>query len=80
MADKLRQRIPRFFDFMSVRKQIKWGDRLWMARAWGSKSNPDSGLYSYLCNTYDIPFYSGAFTRPETAANSVSQLVILLPH
>lgn len=57
LADKLRQRIPRFFDFMSVRKQIKWGDRLWMARAWGSKSNPDSGLYSYLCNTYDIPFY-----------------------
>ena len=57
LADKLKQRIPRFFDFMMVNKQIKWKERLWMARAWGSKSNPDSGLYSYICNHYDLPFY-----------------------
>lgn len=57
LSDKLKQRIPRFFDFMMVNKQIKWKERLWMARAWGSKSNPDSGLYSYICNHYDLPFY-----------------------
>ena len=57
LADKLKQRIPRFFDFMMVNKQIKWGERLWMSRAWGSKSNPQSGLYSYICNQYDLPFY-----------------------
>lgn len=56
LADKLLQRIPRFFDFMMVNKQIKWNERLWMARAWGSKNYPDSGLYSYLCEYYDIPF------------------------
>lgn len=57
LADKLKQRIPRFFDFMMVNKQIKWGERLWMSRAWGSKSNPQSGLYSYICNYYNLPFY-----------------------
>ena len=57
LADKLKQRIPRFFDFMMVNKQIKWNERLWMARAWGSQSRPDSGLYSYICNYYDIPFH-----------------------
>jgi superfamily I DNA and RNA helicase len=57
LADKLEQRIPRFFDFMMVNKQIKWQERLWMARAWGSKNNPDSGLYSYICNHYGLPFY-----------------------
>lgn len=57
LADKLEQRIPRFFDFMMVNKQIKWRERLWMARAWGSKNKPDSGLYSYICNYYGLPFY-----------------------
>ncbi len=56
LADKLRQRIPRFFDFMMVNKQIQWEDRLWMARAWGSKNNPNTGLYSFLCDYYNIPF------------------------
>lgn len=57
LANKLEQRIPRFFDFMMVNKQIKWRERLWMERAWGSKGEPDSGLYSYICNHYDIPFF-----------------------
>lgn len=57
LADKLLQRIPRFFDFMMVNKQIKWNERLWMARAWGAKNDPDSGLYSYLCDFYNIPFW-----------------------
>lgn len=56
LADKLRQRIPRFFDFMMVNKQIKWNERLWVSRAWGAKSLPNSGLYSYICHVYGIPF------------------------
>ena len=57
LANKLEQRIPRFFDFMMVNKQIKWRERLWMERAWGAKGEPNSGLYSYICNHYDIPFF-----------------------
>lgn len=57
LADKLKQRIPKFFDFMKVDKQIKWNERLWMNRAWGSKSDPGSGLYSYICNYYNLTFY-----------------------
>ena len=48
LSNKLKERIPKFFDFMMVNKQIKWNERLWMSRAWGSKSVPDSGLYSYI--------------------------------
>lgn len=57
LSNKLKERIPQFFDFMMVNKQIKWNERLWMSRAWGSKSVPDSGLYSYICNFYNLPFY-----------------------
>lgn len=79
LADKLRQRIPRFFDFMMVNKQIKWNERLWMSRAWGSKSNPNTGLYSYLCDFYNIPFcrfspgvnYQVIFSRVLDALNAM---------
>lgn len=81
LADKLRQRIPRFFDFMMVNKQIKWNERLWMTRAWGSKNNPDTGLYSYLCAYYNIPFcrfspgvnYQFIFSKVLDALNAIPQ-------
>lgn len=81
LADKLRQRIPRFFDFMMVNKQIKWNERLWMSRAWGSKNSPDSGLYSYLCDFYGIPFcrysqgvdYQFIFSKVLNALNAIPQ-------
>lgn len=57
LSNKLKERIPQFFDFMMVNKQIKWNERLWMSRAWGSKSIPNSGLYSYICNYYNLPFH-----------------------
>ena len=83
LADKLRQRIPRFFDFMMVNKQIQWNDRLWMSRAWGSKNNPNSGLYSYLCDYYNLPFYRFSygidyqliFSKILTALNEIPQKV-----
>lgn len=56
LANTLRERIPSFFNFMRVEKQIEWNSRLWVNRAWGSRSDKNSGLYSYLCDFYDIPF------------------------
>lgn len=56
LSKELKNRIPDFFDFMKVREQIKWNERLWVERSWGSASVKNSGLYSFICNTYDIPF------------------------
>lgn len=56
LAENLKQRIPEFFDFMKVDEQIKWNEKLWVMSGWGSKSNADSGVYSYICSYYNIPF------------------------
>lgn len=56
LADSLRKRVPEFFDFMKVEEQIQWEKRLWVMRSWGSYGNPNSGVYSYICNHYHIPF------------------------
>lgn len=56
LADSMRKRVPEFFNFMKVEEQIKWNERLWVMRSWGSKLDPNSGLYSYICREYDIPF------------------------
>jgi superfamily I DNA and RNA helicase len=56
LANTLRARVPEFFNFMKVEKQIEWNKNLWVDRAWGSRGNKNSGLYSYLCHFYNIPF------------------------
>lgn len=56
LAENLKERIPEFFDFMKVDEQIKWNERLWVMSGWGSKNEPNSGVYSYICNHYHIPF------------------------
>lgn len=56
LARSLKERVPHFFNFMKVEKQIEWDQRLWVSHAWGSGGNPNSGLYSYLCNFYEVPF------------------------
>ncbi len=56
LADSLRQRVPEFFNFMKVEEQIKWNERLWVMRSWGSQADCNSGLYSYICHYYRIPF------------------------
>ncbi|WMP18482.1 DEAD/DEAH box helicase [Thiothrix lacustris] len=58
LADNLRSRIPTFFDFMKVEEQIKWEERLWCVNAWGSRFKNNSGTYRYICNFYNINFYS----------------------
>jgi len=56
LEENLKERIPEFFDFMKVEEQIKWNEKLWVMRGWGSKSDANSGVYSYICNYYDLPF------------------------
>jgi superfamily I DNA and RNA helicase len=56
LAKNLKDRIPKFFDFMKVEKQIEWNKRLWVNIAWGSERVPNTGIYSYICNFYGIPF------------------------
>lgn len=56
LANLLKERIPAFFNFMKVEKQIEWNKQLWVDRAWGSQKYPNSGLYSYICNFYNLNF------------------------
>jgi superfamily I DNA and RNA helicase len=56
LANILRERVPSFFNFMKVEKQIEWNSKLWVSHAWGSKNYPNSGFYSYLCHFYKVPF------------------------
>jgi len=58
LAKNLKERIPDFFDFMKVDEQIKWDERLWVERSWGSQANKNSGVYSFICSHYNIPFQS----------------------
>lgn len=59
LATEMREnRIPQFFNFMQVRKQIEWNKRLHAFSSWGSRGIPESGVYSYITNIYSISFYS----------------------
>lgn len=57
LADSLNKRIPDFFDFMKVEQQILWNQRLWCVNAWGSRSDRNSGAYSYICSFYGAQFF-----------------------
>jgi len=76
LANSLKKRIPDFFNFMKVEKQIKWHERLWTDRAWGSMRNPDSGLYTYICNFYGIPFsrYSNTTNYKKIFTNALNEI------
>ncbi|MBO5967943.1 MAG: DEAD/DEAH box helicase [Clostridia bacterium] len=56
LANDMRKRIPQFFNFMKVDEQIDWDSRLFVFSSWGSEHDSTSGLYSYICNKYHIPF------------------------
>lgn len=61
LAASLHDRIPEFFNFMKVEKQILWEKRLWCTNAWGRFSDENSGLYRFICKFYGIPYQS--YTR-----------------
>lgn len=58
LADSLKNRIPEFFDYLRVEKQLLWNKRIWAFRSWGSYNDINSGLYRYICNFYKISFYN----------------------
>ncbi|MCB7130937.1 ATP-binding domain-containing protein [Salmonella enterica subsp. enterica serovar Hillegersberg] len=64
LASTMKNRIPDFFDFMRVERQIDWGNKLFCFHSWGSGRDPNSGMYRYICHYYGIPFgtfSSGSF-------------------
>ena len=81
LANTLKERIPTFFDFMKVDKQIKWNDELWVDRAWGNRFNKDSGLYTYICDFYNLQFsswskitnYNKIFTKALDEINNIKK-------
>ncbi|OTO76548.1 hypothetical protein A5865_000405 [Enterococcus sp. 12E11_DIV0728] len=61
LASSLRNRIPDFFTFMKVEEQIAWEERLFVFHSWGSSKIPNSGLYSKICQHYELPFHAFNF-------------------
>lgn len=61
LAQSMKKRIPEFFNFMKVEEQIKWNDRLWVMHSWGSNSEKNSGLYSYICKMYGLDFHTYSY-------------------
>ncbi len=64
LANDMKKRIPKFFDFMKIDKQIDWYESLHVFSSWGSYNDPSSGLYSYICNEYRIPFKTYSSVAP----------------
>lgn len=64
LASSMRTRIPEFFDFMRVERQIDWNNKLFCFHSWGSGRDPNSGMYRHICHALGIPFRtfaSGSF-------------------
>ncbi|VDC28619.1 DEAD/DEAH box helicase [Pseudogemmobacter humi] len=75
LADNLRRRIPEFFNFMKVEQQIEWDSRLWCMHAWGSRSDPNSGTYRYICHYFNIPFYTFGQSSFDEACKEACELI-----
>ena len=56
LASSMKNRIPDFFDFMRVERQIYWNKKLFCFHSWGSSKLPNSGMYRYICHKYGIAF------------------------
>lgn len=56
LASNMKKRIPEFFNFMKVERQIEWDEKLFCFSSWGNGNAPFSGMYRYICHKYDIPF------------------------
>lgn len=76
LADALRTKIPKFFNFLKVSRQIEWDERLWCANAWGKFNDENSGLYRYLCSFYNIPYsrYSRYSTFGQVCERAIEEI------
>ena len=61
---------------MKVEQQIEWKARLWCIHSWGSGKDRDSGVYSYICNYYQIPFssYSNAMSFDKACKIAIEEI------
>ena len=75
LADKLRVRVPEFFNYMKVDEQINY-QRLFIASSWGSARYPDAGLYSKICKNYGLNFqpFSRTKDKSEIWEDAISEL------
>lgn len=79
LASEMKLRIEKFFNFMKVEEQIDWDHRLKVFHSWGSKYGEKVGMYSYICENYNIPYFNfkeaGTFDNAcKYAINSLQQL------
>lgn len=79
LATEMKQRIEKFFNFMKVEEQIDWDNRLKVFHSWGSKYGEKAGMYSYICENYNIPYLNfkeaGTFDNAcKYAINSLKEL------
>lgn len=58
LAKELKRRVPDFFDFLKIEEQIKWNENMFVFPSWGTTYDRYSGMYRYLCNKYNHPFYT----------------------
>lgn len=75
LAESLTSRIIDFFNIMKVSEQIT-AKRLFIAHSWGSRNNPNSGLYSKICSEYGIEFqrYSNNRKNSEVWQDAIDYL------
>ncbi|MFW3381951.1 DEAD/DEAH box helicase [Aliarcobacter butzleri] len=79
LGSNLRERVPEFFTFMKIEEQIKWNERLWSVPAWGSRTDVNSGAYSYICYFYDLTFkgFSKIRTFDDVCKEALAQLELI---
>lgn len=58
LAKDLKQRVLKFFNFLKIDEQIEWEKKMFVMPCWGSKNDPFSGMYRYICHRYSLPFYN----------------------
>lgn len=77
LAQDMKNRIPRFFNFMKVEEQIEWNSRLWVFSSWGSQGDSSSGMYSYICSHYNLQFkrFSYSTTFDDVCKHAYNQLI-----
>lgn len=76
LANDMESRIPNFFNFLKVEEQIDWKKRLFVFSSWGSANDPRSGLYSFICHKYGLPF-SNYSSNPDFNSVCFSALELL---
>ena len=78
LANDIKLRLPKFLDQMKVSRREDIDERIKVMRSWGSRLNPESGVYSYICNFYDLDFInysmSGVDGFDGVCLSAISQL------